>query len=184
MLLGRLPALWVLWLALLNLSLALYYATFGLLFGMLFAPERLMWLLFGLNTAALLVWEACAVAGIAWLRERWSVRILATASGVLITWLAMTDIFDWRSSSHWGAPLWVVWMGAAYAAYRHWVKDVYVLAGGVLSAIVIITSTFAKHMTLHDAGAFLFIGLVIIGLSAAGGWWLRTVVKEIDEEAA
>jgi hypothetical protein len=60
---GRLPALWVLWLALLNLAGALYYQTFGILFGMLFAPERLLWMLFGLNTAALILWEACAAGG-------------------------------------------------------------------------------------------------------------------------
>ncbi len=183
-LLGRLPALWVLWLALLNLAGALYYQTFGILFGMLFAPERLMWMLFGLNTAALVLWEACAAGGVAWLRERWSVRIVATASGVLITWLALTDIFEWRNSSRWGAPLWLAWMAAAYAAYRHRVKDVYVLAGGVLSLVVVVTSVLAQSMYMRDAGSFLFIGLVIIGLSAAGGWWLRKVVKEIDEEAA
>lgn len=183
-LLGRLPALWVLWLALLNLAVALYYLAFGILFGVLFAPERLMWILFALDTAALVVWEACAAAGIPWLRERWSVRIVATAGGVLITWLAMLDIFDWRQSSHWGLPLWLGWMVAAYAAYRHWLKDVYVLAGGVLSAIVIVASFLGKNMSRGDAGGFLFVGLVIIGLSAAGGWWLRSVINEHDREAA
>jgi hypothetical protein len=59
-----------------------------------------------------------------------------------------------------------------------------VLAGGVLSLIVVITSFFVKTMRMRDAGAFLFIGLVIIGLSAAGGWWLKNVVKEHDREAA
>jgi uncharacterized membrane protein len=110
-LVGRLAPLWVLWLVLLNLAVSLYYLTFGL------------------NTAALVAWEACAAAGLEWLRERWSVRIVAT-SGTLITWLAVMDIFDWGSSSHWGLPLWLAWMAAAYAAYRHWLKDVYVLAGG------------------------------------------------------
>lgn len=181
---GRLPALWVLWLALLNLAGSLYYTTFGIFFGMLFAPERLMWMLFGLNTAALVVWEASAAAGVEWLHERWSVRILATASGVLVTWLAMIDIFDWRESSHWGLPAWLAWMCAAYATYRHRVKDVFVLAGGVLSAIVIVATFLGHQMRMHDAGAFLFIGLVIIGMSAAGGWWLKNVVKEQDGEAA
>jgi len=183
-LLGRLPALWVLWLALLNLAASLYYMTFGFLFGFLFEPERLLWLLFGLNTAALIVWEACAAAGIDWLAERWSARIVATASGVAVTWLALNDIFDWRGSSHWGLPLWLAWMGAAYAAYRHRIKDVYVLAGGVLSAIVVIATFLAKHMQMRDAGAFLFIGLIIIALSAAGGWWLKNVVNEQDKEAS
>lgn len=183
-LVGRLAPLWVLWLALLNLAVSLYYLTFGFLWGFVFAPERLMWMLFSLNTVALVAWEACAAAGLEWMRERWSVRIVATASGTLITWLALMDILDWRDSSHWGLPLWLAWMAAAFAAYRHWLKDVYVLAGGVLSAIVVIAGFFGKNMAHGDAGGFLFIGLVIIGLSAAGGWWLKSVINEQDREGA
>lgn len=183
-LVGRLAPLWVLWLALLNLAVSLYYLTFGFLWGFVFAPQRLMWMLFGLNTGALVAWEACAAAGLEWLRERWSARVVATASGTLITWLALTDVFDWRSSSHWGLPLWLGWMAAAYAAYRRWLKDVYVLAGGVLSAIVVIAALFGKSLSHSDAGGFLFMGLVIIGLSAAGGWWLKSVINEQDGGAA
>lgn len=182
-LLGRLPALWVLWLALLNLAVSLYYMTFGFLFGWLFDPERMMWLLFGLNTAALVLWEACAAAGVAWMRERWSVRIVATASGVFATWLALISIFGWRETSHWGVPVWLAWMAAAYGAYRHWLKDVYVLSGGVLSLVVVVACFFAKNMRHSDAGGFLLIGLIIIGLSAAGGWWLKSVVNEHEKEA-
>jgi uncharacterized membrane protein len=179
-LVARFPALWIFWLALANLALSLYFLTFGILWGMLFAPEKLIWLLFGLNTAALAVWEGLAAAGIEWLRERWSVRILATASGGLITALCIEDILDWRGSSHWGAPLWCAWIAAAYFVYRHWVKDVYVLAGGVLSVIVITATFVAKQMHMRDAGAYLFLGLLVIGMSAAGGYWLKQVATEED----
>lgn len=50
---ARFPALWVVWLALVNLAVSLYFLSRGLLWGMLFAPEKLVWLLFGLNTLAL-----------------------------------------------------------------------------------------------------------------------------------
>jgi len=153
-LLARFPALWITWLALLNLAVALYFVTFGL-WGMLYAPEKLLWLLFAVNTAALAAWEGLAAAGIAWLRERWSVRFLATASGGLITALGVQDVVDWRSSSHWGAPLWLAWIATAYLVYRHWVKDVYVLAGGVLSAIVMTTTFLAKQMAMREAGYWL-----------------------------
>jgi uncharacterized membrane protein len=179
-LVARFPALWIFWLALANLALSLYFLTFGILWGMLFAPEKLIWLLFGLNTAALAVWEGLAAAGIEWLRERWSVRILATASGGLITALGIEDVLDWRGSSHWGAPLWLAWIAAAYFVYRHWVKDVYVLAGGVLSVIVITATFVAKQMHMRDAGAYLFLGLLVIGMSAAGGYWLKQVATEED----
>ena len=178
-LLARFPALWIAWLGLVNLAVALYFVTFGM-WGMLFAPEKLLWLLFGVNTAALAAWEGLAATGIAWLRERWPVRLLATVSGGLITALGFQDIVDWHGSSHWGAPLWLAWIAAAYFAYRRWVKDVYVLAGGVLSVIVITTAFLAKQMTMREAGSFLFLGLLVIGMSAAGGYWLKQVATEED----
>ena len=69
---------------------------------------------------------------------------------------------------------------AAYAAYRHWVKDVYVLAGGVLSVIVMTTTFLAKQTAMREAGAYLFLGLLVIGMSAAGGYWLKQVATEED----
>ncbi|MEW6687494.1 MAG: DUF2157 domain-containing protein [Pseudomonadota bacterium] len=180
-LVARFPALWILWLALANLALALYYVTFGLLWGMLFAPQKLVWLLFALDTAALVLWEGLAAAGVAWLRERRSLRILATASGVAATTLAMFDVLGWRDSGGWGALAWLAWVAAAYAAYRRRIRDLYVLAGGVLSIVVVVTTLLAKQLRMHDAGAFLFIGLVVIGLSAAGGWWLRSIANEEDK---
>jgi len=179
-LVARFPALWILWLALLNTSLALYFLTFGWLWGMLFAPEKLLWLLFGLNTAALVAWEVLEAGGLAWLRERWAARLLATASGGLVTALAIGQIVGWRHESRWAVPAWFAWMVLAYLAYRIWRKDVYVLAGGVLAAIAVVTTFLGKQVRMNDAGEFLFIGLVVIGMSAAGGFWLKRVATEED----
>ena len=183
-LVARFPPLWVAWIALANVAVALYFLTMGLLWGMLFAPEKLLWLLFGLNTVALAIWEALAAGRFGWLRERWSVRVLATASGALATALGLADIVDWLGSSHWGAPAWAAWMAAAYAVYRHWVRDLYVLAGGALSAIVMVTTFLGKQMAMRDAGSLLFLGLLVIGMSAAAGWWLRQIAAEDSAEEA
>lgn len=177
---ARFTPLWIVWLVLVNLAVSLYFLTFGLFWGMLFAPEKLLWLLFGLNTAALAIWEGCAAAGLEWLRERWSVRILATASGVLVTTLGVWDVIDWRTSSHWGGPAWCAWMLAAYVMYRHLYKDVFVLAGGVLSAIVMTSVLLAKGINSHNADALGLISFAVIGLSAAGGVWLKKVATEED----
>jgi uncharacterized membrane protein len=179
-LVARFPALWLGWLILVNVAVSLYFLTFGILWGMLFAPQKLLWLLFGLNTAALAVWEGVAAAA-DWARERWALRILATASGGIITALALYDIFDWRHASHWGAPLWLAWIAAAYAAYRVWIRDLYVLAGGVLSVIVV-TVSFIAHQT-HSIGAdlYLFLGMLVIGMSAAGGYWLKRIATQEDD---
>jgi uncharacterized membrane protein len=180
-LVARFPALWIVWLALVNVALSLYFLTFGLLWGMLFAPEKLLWLLFGLNTAALIAWEMLAAGLVDWLRERWAARLVATASGGLVTALAIGQIVGWRHESRWAVPAWFAWMVLAYLAYRIWRRDVYVLAGGVLAVIAVVATFLGKHMRMNDAGEFLFIGLVVIGLSAAGGFWLKRVATE--EEA-
>jgi uncharacterized membrane protein len=180
-LLGRFPALWILWLALANLAVVLYFQAFHGLFGVLFGPERQLWLLLGLNTVALIAWESLARAGLDWLRERWAPRVIATASGGLATALVLLDIFD-RQVAGLGWLAWLAWMAGGYAAYRRRLKDVFVLAGGVLSAVIVVASLLVRGLTevRFDAGAFLLIGLVVIGMSAAGGFWLRNVANEED----
>lgn len=177
-LLARFPALWLLWIVLVNLAVWLYFRTFGWMFDVVFGPERQLWLLFALNTAALAIWEAGA-ARIAWLRERWALRLIATASGAFVTALAARTVLEWRGTSGWALLAWLVWLAAAYGLYRHRVKDLFVLAGGVLSVIVVAAFFLARHLLERgDAGGFLVIGMVVIGLSAAGGWWLREIAKE------
>lgn len=104
--------------------------------------------------------------------------MLAVASGALVTTLAVLDIVDWREMSHLGAPAWLLWIAVAYFTYRHLIRDVFMLAGGVLSVIVVMTVFLAHHLTLRDASAYLLIGMLVIGLSAAGGYWLRQVAAE------
>lgn len=178
---GRFAALWIVWIVLANLALALYFQVFGGLFGILFGPERQLWLLFALNTGALAVWEGCALAGVEWLRQRWAVRVLAVASGGFATTLALFDILDWRSASGLGVPAWLAWMGCTYAVYRRRIQDIFVLAGGALSVIVVV-ATFLGERLIRDgeAFAFLLIGMVVIGLSAAAGWWLRSIARKDD----
>lgn len=179
--LGRFPALWMLWLVLVNLAVSLYYQAFHGLLGMLFGPETMLWTLFGLNTVALAAWEISAIK-VAWLRERWAPRLIATATGVMATMLVMWDILDEvHERTTPGAAAWLAWLAIVYAVYRRRIQDVYILAGAVLSVIVVVVTFLADYFEM-DAFEFLFIGLLVIGLSAAGGWWLRRVLSETPEE--
>lgn len=177
-LIGRFSALWLLWLGIVNLAVTLYDQTFPGVLGTLFGPEQILWVLFVLNTIALAIWEGLARAGIPWLRERWATRLLVTASGTLATILAVLDVVD-SNSSDWGAPVWLALLALAVFIYRRRIRDLFVLAGVVLSAIVVI-ATFCGENLLNesDSLAFLFIGVLVIGLSAAGGWWLKQVAAE------
>ena len=54
---ARLAALWIVWLALLNTALGLYFSTFNGLFGILFSQEAQLYSAFALNTLALIAFE-------------------------------------------------------------------------------------------------------------------------------
>ncbi|RBP36071.1 putative membrane protein DUF2157 [Roseimicrobium gellanilyticum] len=179
---ARFPALWLIWLALVNVAIGLYFNTTGRMLGMAFRPDKLMWVLFGFNTIALAVWEGLAAAGVTWLRERWAMRVMAVASGYLATSLAMHDILDSPRGFPGGLIAWFAWMVVSFCVYRYVVKDLFVLAGGLLSLILVVVTAILKETRFDSAAVFLVIGLIVIGISAAGGWWLKQVASE--EESA
>jgi uncharacterized membrane protein len=179
----RVAALWLMWVALLNLAIVLYFQAFRGLFGVVFADGNLLWILFALNTAALAAWEFAAFRGVNWMRGRWPARAFATASGALAATLALWAIFDGRSSiGPFALSAYALWMAAVYFYYRHRKRDLFMLAGGVLSAIVVVAAFLGDSMLERaDAGGFLFIGLVVIGMSAAGALWLKKIGAEEDQ---
>lgn len=185
-LVGRFAGLWMLWIALLNIAIVFYYRVFPGLFGLLVHADGQLWTLFVFNTAALAAWELAA-GRIAWLNERWAPRLLAIASGGLITVLMLEAILGAlgihreRSSL---APFLVypVWLASAYAVYHGRLRDVFVLAGGCLSVIVVV-SAFLGKLLLDRSGdtalSFLLIALVVIAMAAVSGWWLKQLAREV-----
>ena len=170
---SRFSPLWLLWLALLNLAVLLY-------FQRSWDGEAMLWSLLALDSLALLLWEAAHRRGITWLRDSWPPRLVAVASGVAATSLLVWAIMDGGDGA--GAALvpltYFAWLGALYAWYRYVRPDLFMLAGGVLSAIVGTVFFLSKLMLSGDGGSFLFIGLVVIGMSASGAYWLRSVAQE------
>jgi uncharacterized membrane protein len=98
---------------------------------------------------------------------------MATA---LMIW-AITD-FD-SGSAMLGVLAYILWVGALYGWYRHVRPDLFMLAGGVLSLIVAVVTLLVENIVTYDSsGAFLLIGLVVIGMSAGGALWLKTLMRE------
>jgi uncharacterized membrane protein len=176
---GRYAALWLFWLALANLAVALYFRTFGGWLGIALADQDQLWVLFALNTAALIAWEVAA-RRIAWLAPRWAPRVVAVASGTTITLLALHGIVETRASGAAALAVYAAWLACAYFAYTRATRDVFVLAGGCLSVITVATTFLAKHLfgARWDAGAFLFMAMLIIGMAAAAGWWLKRLAAQ------
>lgn len=179
---ARTQVLWLFVLVLANLATVLYFQAFRGMFSIVFGPQRQVWLLFVLNTLALVAWEALAAAGVAWLRTRWAVRIVTIASGGFACALAVWDVLD-RKLADGGFFAWLAWCGVAYALYRHRRKDVFVLAGGALSIIIVVTAALVRVMldSRLEAGSLFLIGNLVIAMSAVAGWWLRRVALEEGE---
>lgn len=176
---GRFPAIWILWIALINLSVVLYYMTFPSAIWFMFGSgTSMVWVLFAFNTFALVIWELLSNKW-QWLAERWAVRLLGIGSGVTITWLAVYAIFDHRNAGALSGIMLAIWLACLYFVYRKIRYDLFMLAGAALSGIVVVISFMYKHiLDDFDAGGFFLIGLLIIGMGTGAAVWLRNIYRE------
>ncbi len=181
---GRFSPLWLFWLALLNLTVMLHVRLSR-------DEELLIWLLFGLNTLALVAWEAARRYGIPWLQDAWAPRLVAVASGwwatMLGVWGVSGGISDARLAGL-GMLAYLAWIGALYFWYRRMRLDPFMLAGGLLSLIVVVVAFLIDKMLDNaESAGFLTIAIVVIGMSAGGAIWLKRIVQEqrvAEEETA
>ncbi|UYG04445.1 DUF2157 domain-containing protein [Halomonas sp. LR3S48] len=177
---ARFDALWILWLGLLNLSLSLYLRTWGWAFGILFSGETaVLWGVFILNTVALGLWELGARRW-RWLSVGWATRLLALGSGIPLTLLMLMFILDERADVSAAVLVYPLWLAALYAVYRYWQPDLFMLAGGCLSVIVVVTTFFGRHLLWQGgAGGFLFLAMSVLALGAAAVFWLKRLHAEM-----
>ena len=176
---GRFPAIWLVWIALINLSIILYHQAFRGVFGLMFGSDNSMfWLTFVFNALALTAWEILSNLW-PWLAERWAIRLLAVAGGVPITWLVIFGIVDTEYNLALAGAAWAVWLAVMVFVYRRKRPDLFMLAGCCLSGIVVVVTFLGRHMLEKgEAGSLLFIALVVIGLGAGSAVWLRNVHRE------
>ena len=182
--LSRFDFMWLFCLLLLNMAIVLYYETFGGFFSFALGVEQMLWLLFVINTLALVLWEWLVHSGrVARRSVRWMTRLLATISGGLVTALAIFAVLGNHIIGVLpGLIAWVVWMLIAFSWYRKVALDVYVLAIGVLSIVAVINTGLSRVMfdTFDIAGVigFMLISLSVVSISAYGAVWLKRVVSE------
>jgi len=179
---ARFAPLWLLLVALVNLAAGLYYHAFAGMFSVFFSTGALWATLAVVNALALAAWELAAIRGVAWLAGRWAPRIIASASLGFATLLAVWAIIDMDNTGIAAPVVYPALLIGSYAVYRYRIRDLYLLAAGVLSVVVVVAVFLGDVLIDHgDAGAFLLIGLIVLGLSAAGGWWLRHLAREFEE---
>ena len=179
-LVGQFPALWLLWLALLNVSVFMYCMVFrGLLWMSFGSTDQVFWLLLLLNTAAWALWEVASLR-FAWLVSPWAVRTVAVASGSIMSLLVLHAIFD-ESATLLPWLAYITWMAGVYAVYRRKRPELFILAGACLSLIVCITTLVAKLMLERSeaAGLMLFLAMLVVAEAAAAAIWLKRVHAEM-----
>ncbi len=178
-LIAQLPALWLLVIGLWNMAASLHHQTFNAVW-LLQGEASLAWALLFINSAALIVWE---VAGrrLTWLDTGWPQRLLATGAGVAATSLALIDIFNESVSGKLVAYLLV--LCAMYWVYRRLKPDLFMLAGGCLSLIIVIDWLFVYHISFRDEGMFLLLSAITIGLTTASVRWLIHLNRLLHHDA-
>jgi uncharacterized membrane protein len=177
-LVGRFAALWMLWLALLNLAAALYYQAFPDAPLWFVSGEPALWALFALNSAALVFWERAAQR-VHWLAERWWPRLIAIASGAFITVLVLDAIFGAGKALQAAVLVYALWLAGMYGAYRKRLADLFMLAGACLSIIVVVAAFMWDKLFRHaDSMSLLLIAVAVAAMGAVSARWLRQVARE------
>lgn len=176
---GQFAALWLLWVALLNVAMLLYFHAMGGLFWLLIdSTENMLWSVFVVNTLVWLLWERMA-RSFSWLAERWAVRLVAVASGSALTLLMVFGIFDHYDSRLWTMLVYLLWVAALYGVYRNTIRDLFMLAGLCLSVIIVLTTQVGDVIfDGSDGFAFFVLANLVIGMAAVAAIWLKKVYRE------
>ncbi|WP_235041515.1 DUF2157 domain-containing protein [Vreelandella profundi] len=177
---ARFELLWMLWLGLLNLAIGLYFRTWGGPFGALANSDAALWGVLGLNTLALACWEWGAYSR-RWGAGLWAARLLAVGSGVPITLLLMSLIAEMP-------PVWSpvlvaypLWLAALYAVYRHWRPDLFMIAGGCISVIAVVTWLLARYLLWEgdwQEGSLMLMAVAVLAMGAGAVMWLKRLHRE------
>ena len=171
---ARLPALWLLWIALINVSAVLYYSTFFSLFGGLLVGEGSeRWFMFVFNGLALALWEWLARR-----RERpeWALRIVAIAAGFAMTSLALEWVLSPARTSALVLLAYAGALAATYWVYRYWRFDLMLLAGGCMSVIMVLQCLLFKAIAdTGEAAGMLLLAMSLLGMGTGAALWLKQV---------
>lgn len=179
---ARSTMIWLVWLTLLNLSLFLFVDVNQVLFGIIFNDESHMLLFIYSNALALILFEAL------YHKKRVFNRVTAQTAAVLVmmtgTSLASISIID----DHFNGLYiftYIMWMMAVYYFYRRQTIDILILASSVISFICLVVALYIKIFdNFLDAGGFLLLSVLIIGLSTAGIKWLKQIIIESQDTGA
>jgi uncharacterized membrane protein len=180
---GGYAPLWLLLLALLNLSLIFYWTQ------VLGTTDTALYLaLAALNAFWLLVWEFARSRGFAWLSGRWMPRIVALATIMLL--VIATTRYIFASSDELErdvllrlAPvIYLLYTLFTLICYYRYLRDLFMLAAAALGIIIVVTAVGIQVIDLRFEGYLMLSALIIIqtgmlvyALRAVARRWEATV---------
>ncbi len=182
-LIGNSPVLWLVFIALINLAILLYQTTIGLFTLIDSASDDLfLWIMLGTNIVALVFWE--------WIirhapgSSRYGPRLIALLIAAIATFLAVIAITDLDTRAIPIALAYPVIILAGYFYYRHRRHDLFMLAVGCLSLLIVGAAALIRFVmqALPDFGGLLFVSMGILAMGASAAVWLRSVHQEFNHE--
>ncbi|WP_133471491.1 DUF2157 domain-containing protein [Paraglaciecola marina] len=166
-LISRFSVIWLIWLGLLNLSISLYYQTFGGYFN-------IAWVAFGFNTAALVIWQG-SVSKFSWLNMTWAINLLGFISGALALNLFVRSLFNDEPS---GLIVWGLWAGFTFYVYRYRILNLFMLAVWSVAILVAANALLIRILPgFFEAGTLMLLTIVTIGLGTYFTVWLKSLNK-------
>lgn len=177
--LARFAPLWLLWLALVEVGLLLFWEQV--------LDPRPPWIYqplahAALGAAAFAAWEALAP------RPRWPVRTVACAALVPLTIAGSAAVMSLDEAGGGGALALAACAAAAvviYLRYRIYGRDLFLLALGLLATGSVLTCGIGRLVFRgHDALAdFLVMAVIVIAETALAARWLRALHRGWEDEA-
>ena len=180
--LARMPALWLLLLVLLNLSLGL--ALDNLAIRHLFEPfAHPLWSIFALNISAASLWILATHGSASTALLRWGGRVIALFCLLIITGLAIGYVNSWNNSDALTLPVWLGFSLLWLYLYRLRQLELTMLSAWAMAAIILCVIILAE--VLSDSIAtevlFLLLTLTVLGLSSAAAVWLRQLSQRTSK---
>lgn len=190
-LIARLPALWLFWLGLINTFIILYIdVPTSIIIDSRYQDLFYIAVLAIVNFVALNLWltgidrQSQSITHSRFKTDlHWSTYVVGLLSTYFITHLAILYIFDDADNLMTLSSLliWASWCGfMVWRFYKHRV-DLLMLTY-VCGSVIMVVMFWASNFLLREweAGGFLVIALLLIGLSSVAVVWLRRIIANID----
>lgn len=179
----RFSIMWLIWILLCNLAIALYCDVNNNPLSVVFNTQvSEFWLTFLFNLACFVSWQYLSQSH-QWMQQNWLTRVLAVLTGICLTGLALEAVIEITLVDLLALVTWCITLLALYYCYRVKQLDLFMLAGGCLSFILVVTTWFATQFHLYeDMFAYLTLAFIVLTLGVVSTIWLKQLQKELHCE--